>query len=184
MSLYGQDMQTQIERALEHLDQELSGIRTGRANPALIEDMPVECYGATSSLQQLASISAPEPRMLLVQPWDPTVTKDIAKAISQSSLGINPVVDGKNIRLPFPPMTTERRTELIKVVENKGEEAKISIRNGREQIMKKIKNEERDHDISEDEAAVASKDVQVAIEESHQAITERIAKKTEEISTI
>src|SRR5690242_2544372 len=104
---------------LEYLERELATLRTGRANPAMVENIPVDCYGGRSPLQQVASISAPEPRLLLVQPWDPSIIKDIEKALSASSLGISPVVDGKNIRLPLPIMTEERRTALQKVVQEK-----------------------------------------------------------------
>lgn len=173
-----------VSQALEYLDRELNTIRTGRANPALIEDLPVPSYGSTSPLQQLAAIQAPEPRLLVVQPWDPGLVKDIEKAINQSNLGINPVVDGKLIRLPFPPMTAERRQQLVKVVQEKGEEAKVSIRNSREQVMKKIKAAERDHTLSEDAAEVTSKQIQSAVDESHQAISQRLERKIEEITTL
>src|SRR5689334_7046975 len=126
-------LQEHLAKALQHLHQELSGLRTGRAVPTLVENIQVESYGTMTALQQLASISAPEPQQLLVQPWDPSLLKDIEKAIAQSPLGINPVNDGKVIRLPFPPMTDERRQQLLKVVKEKAEEARVRVRGIREE---------------------------------------------------
>ena len=101
------DFSEQARKAIEHLQHELQAIRTGRANPSLVEDLLVEAYGTMTPLQQLAAIAAPEPRLIVIQPWDPSITKDIEKALTKSQLGITPVVDGKTIRLPFPSMTEE-----------------------------------------------------------------------------
>lgn len=172
------------EKALNHLRHELSGLRTGRANPSLIESLPVECYGSTSTLQQVAAISAPEPRLLVVQPWDPSVIKDIEKSINQSNVGINPVVDGKLIRLPIPPMTAERRADLLKIVHSKAEEAKVRLRIGREEAMKALKEDEKTGTKSADAVATAMKQVQQALDEATVAITEIVEQKTEELNTI
>lgn len=184
MNDYGQKMQARVDEAINHLDHELTGIRTGRANPALIENLPVSAYGTSSQLQQLASVQVPEARLLIVQPWDPQLIQEISKAISQSSLGINPVVDGKIIRLPFPPMTAERRDQLSQVVRAKGEEAKISVRHSREHLMKSIKTAEHDHQLSEDQAAAASREIQSVVTSSHQLIQRRVDEKVKEIATV
>lgn len=171
-------------KALEHLQHELSTIRTGRANPALIEDVPVACYGGMSPLQQVAAISAPEPRLLVVQPWDASLTKDIEKALSQSNLGITPVVDGKIIRLPIPTMTEERRAELLKVVNVKAEETRVRLRGAREDAMKQLKLAEKNGTQSADAVAAGMKDVQHAVEEATKKIAELVAHKSEELTTI
>lgn len=173
-----------IEQAITHLEHELLGIRTGRANPAMIEDVQVEAYGTKTPLVQLAAINAPEPRLLVVQPWDPSVTKDIEKALSQSNLGITPVVDGKVLRLPFPSMTEERRKELLKVVNEKAEQTKVRLRGVREEAMKKLKSDEKDGAISEDAAKVASKAIQTAIDDGSAKVDAVVVSKTEEIMTV
>lgn len=175
---------TGADKALEHLRQELATIRTGRANPSIIETLPVECYGGVSPLQEVAAISTPEPRLLLVQPWDPSIVKEIEKALRQSNLGINPVVDGKNIRLPIPPMTEERRTELLKVVNSKAEETRVRLRVAREEAMKQLKADEKSGAQSEDAVAVAMKELQQMVEEKTKDISNLVNQKTEEIITI
>lgn len=173
-----------IQNTLQHLQTELLSIRTGRANPALIEDLEVPCYGAVSPLQQVASISAPEPRLLVVQPWDVSIIKDIEKAITQSPLGINPVVDGKIIRLPFPQMTEERRLAMSKLVQEKAEQAKVRVRTAREEVMKIIKTAEKDGTLSQDAAKSEMESVQKEVETSSATILDMAKKKTEEIMTI
>ena len=173
-----------VKKTIEYLETEMQGIRTGRANPMLIEHLPIECYGSISPLQQVASISAPEPQTLVVQPWDPSIIKDIERSISQSSLGINPVVDSRVIRLPFPPMTEERRKELTKVVREKGEEAKISIRNAREDMIKDLRQSERDGDLSEDALDNALKDLQTRVQSGNSSIDHLVKQKTEEVERI
>lgn len=171
-------------KALEHLEHELQTIRTGRANPALIEDLQISCYGSVSPLQQVAAISAPEPRLLVVQPWDPAVIKEIEKALNQSSLGISPVNDGKIIRLPIPPMTEERRHDLLKVVNVKAEEARVRLRAAREEAMKELKQAEKNGDQSADAVAAEMKGVQLAVDDATKKIADLVQQKTEEITTI
>ena len=173
-----------IAKTLDHLDQETQSIRTGRANPALIEHLVVECYGAKSPLQQVASISSPEPQTLTIQPWDPSVLKDIERALTQSSLGITPVVDSRVIRLPFPPMTEERRIELTKVVREKGEQAKISIRTAREEAVKESRRAERDGQLSEDALEQALKNLQDRVQKANGQVDQTVAKKVEELQRI
>lgn len=120
-----------MEQAVDHVASEFSTVRTGRANPQLLHRITVEYYGSPTPLQQLASISVPEPRMLVVQPFDKTTVTDIERALQQADLGLNPSNDGSVIRIAFPPLTEERRKELIKVVRNMAEEGRVSVRNVR-----------------------------------------------------
>lgn len=173
-----------IDDALAFLDRELASVRTGRANSALIEDIAVSCYGATTPLVQLASIGAPEPQTLVVQPWDPSIIKDIDRAISQSGLGITPVVDGKVIRLPFPPMTEERRKELVKVVNEKSEQVKVRVRGLREDVMKKMRLEEKEGAMSEDVVATTTKEVQKLVDAANADIEKRAESKRQELLVI
>jgi len=178
------DINTAISASLKHLEQELAGIRTGRANPAIVEELMVACYGTNTPLQQLAAISAPEPRMLIIQPWDPSIVKDIEKAINQSSIGINPVVDGKIIRLPFPTMTEERRKQLIKIVHEQAEASRVAVRNIREEIMKDVKKRETEGQVSEDAAKIEMKQIQNTIDEANEKITQMVKTKEDEVMTI
>lgn len=173
-----------IEEALAHFHQELNSIRTGRATPSVVEEIPVECYGSRSPLQQVASISAPEPRLLVIQPWDPSIVKDIEKALMTSSLGITPVVDGKIIRLPFPSMTEDRRKAMTKQVQEKAEQTRVRIRAARETEMKQLKASEKDGAISEDALASSSKDVQERVDAAMSTIDEIVEKKIADIMTV
>ena len=179
-----ENFSAEVQAAISHLEKEFSALRTGRATPAMIEDLPVEAYGAITPLQQLAAISSPEPRLLVVQPWDPSVLQAIEKALQQSSFGVMPVVDGKILRLPLPAMTEERRKQLLKVVSEKAEEAKVRIRGHREEAMKHLKRQQTDGDISEDAAKVDMAKVQKAVEESHERIDALVEAKTQEIMTV
>jgi ribosome recycling factor len=143
----------------------LTGIRTGRANPALVEKMLVEYYGAPTPLQQLASIGVPEPRMLLIRPFDPSTLRDIERAIQASDLGLTPNSDGKAIRLSLPPLTEERRRELVKIVKNRVEEARISIRNVRRDSIKDLRDFENEKMISEDDLKRGEQELQKITDE-------------------
>lgn len=178
------DFSQAVRQALEHLAAEFDGIRTGRANPSLVADIQVEAYGVKTPLQQLAAINVPEPRLLVVQPWDPTTIKDIEKALTQSSLGITPVVDGKLIRLPFPSMTEERRKDLVKLVKEKAEGAKVRIRTAREEVLKDFKRQAADGGVSEDEAERQRQVVQTQVGDAHKEIEALTAAKEQEVLTV
>ncbi len=171
-------------KAIDHLRKELGSLRTGRANPTMIADLMVEAYGAMTPLEQVASITVPEARLLVVQPWDAAIVKDIAKAINQSSLGISPVVDGKLIRLPIPTMTEERRKEMLKVINEKAEAARVSIRNGREEQMKDLKQQQAAGELAEDVAKDAMADVQQQVTTANDQIATMAKEKGEEIMTV
>jgi ribosome recycling factor len=154
------DAENRMKGAIESLEEDLAGIRTGRATPALIEKLPVEYYGAPTSLMTLASISVPDPRTLLVKPFDPTTLKAIERGIIVSNLGLNPNNDGKTIRLNLPPLTEERRRELVKVVSHRLEEAKVSTRNIRRDLIKDLREFEKEKLISEDDLKKAEEELQ------------------------
>jgi ribosome recycling factor len=140
-----------MEKAFEYMNHEFSAVRTGKASPALVENIDVEAYGTPMKLKQLAVISTPEPRMLVVQPFDASTTKDIEKAIKESKLGINPITDGKIIRLPIPPLTEERRKDLVKGIKQMAEEVRVRIRSARRDGMEAMKKLEKAGDVSEDD---------------------------------
>lgn len=162
-----------MQSALDSLDEDLAGIRTGRASPALIERMPVEYYGANTPLIQLASISVPEPRQLLVRPFDPSTLKDIERAIMVSDLGLTPNSDGKVIRLTLPQLTEERRRELVRIVHNRMEETRVRIRNIRRDQIRDLREFEKEGLISEDDQERGEKELQ--------ELTDKLIKKVDEI---
>ena len=145
------DIERRMQGALEALRHDLSGLRTGRANIALLEPVHVEVYGAMMPLNQVATVSAPEPRMLTVQVWDRANVIPVEKGISKANLGLNPMIDGQTIRLPLPDLTEERRRELAKLTGKYAENAKIAIRNVRRDANEALKEDEKKKDISEDE---------------------------------
>ncbi|HEY5903403.1 MAG TPA: ribosome recycling factor [Anaerolineales bacterium] len=145
------DAETRMQGAIHALSDDLAGIRTGRATPALVEKLPVEYYGAPTPLMQLASISVPEPRSLMIKPFDPTTMKSIERAILSSELGLNPNNDGKAIHLNLPPLTEERRRDLVKHVHARLEEARVAVRNIRRDLHNDMRDFEKEKLISEDE---------------------------------
>ena len=154
------DIERRMQGALEALRHDLSGLRTGRANIALLEPVHVEVYGAIMPLNQVATISAPEARMLSVQVWDKANVIPVEKGIARANLGLNPMIDGQTIRLPLPDLTEERRKELAKLCGKYSENAKIAIRNVRRDGMEALKEDEKRKDISEDERKRAEDEVQ------------------------
>jgi ribosome recycling factor len=154
------EAEAKMSRAIEVAKEEFSGIRTGRANPALVNRLTVDYYGAPTPLQQLASIAAPEARLLVVSPYDRNATASIEKAIRNSDLGINPANDGQVIRLAFPPLTEERRKEYVKLAKSRAEEARTSVRNVRRHAKEALDRLEKDGEISQDERRRAEQRVQ------------------------
>jgi ribosome recycling factor len=154
------EAEVKMSRAIEVAKEEFSGIRTGRANPALVNRLVVDYYGAPTPLQQLASIAAPEVRLLVVSPYDRNATASIEKAIRNSDLGINPANDGQVIRLAFPPLTEERRKEYVRLAKHRAEEARTSVRNVRRHAKEALDRLEKDGEISQDEQRRAEQRVQ------------------------
>ncbi|WNC12512.1 ribosome recycling factor [Brevibacillus brevis] len=146
------DMEDRMNKAIANLKKDLSTLRAGRANPAMLDRVMVDYYGTPTPISQLANISVPEPRMLTIQPWDKTALKEIDRALQQSDLGISPSNDGVIIRLAIPPLTEERRKDLVKLAGKSGEEAKVAIRNIRRDANDEIKKLEKAATISEDES--------------------------------
>ena len=176
-----EDVKRKMNKVLEILAQDLARVRTGRASVALLEGIKVEAYDTTMPLPQVASLAAPEPRLLTVQPWDPTLLADIEKAILKSDLGLTPANDGKLIRLPIPALTTERRKELVKVVKKMGEDAKVSLRNVRREGNDRFKDLKKDKEISEDEAHRAQDEVQKITDDFIKKVDAQAADKEKEI---
>ncbi len=154
------EAEAKMRRAIEVAKEQFSGIRTGRANPALVNRLTVDYYGAPTPLQQLASIAAPEARMLVVSPYDRNATAAIEKAIRNSDLGINPSNDGQVIRLAFPPLTEERRKEYVRLAKHRAEEARTSVRNVRRHSKEALERLEKDGEISQDELRRAEQRLQ------------------------
>ncbi|HOA21717.1 MAG TPA: ribosome recycling factor [Anaerolineaceae bacterium] len=153
------EAQQRMQAAVEVLEEDLTAIRTGRASPALIEKLPVEYYGATLPLIQMATISVPEARQLLIRPFDASTLKNIERAILASELGLTPNNDGKAIRLNLPPLTEERRRDLVRVVNSRLEECKVAVRNVRRDVIKDLKDFEKEKLISEDELTDAEEEL-------------------------
>jgi ribosome recycling factor len=154
------DASEKMAKALGHLKEDLGGIRTGRATPGILNRVTVEYYGAPVPLQQLASMSVPEPRTLMVQPFDKTAIGAIEKAILTSDLGVNPSNDGNVIRLSFPPLTEERRRDLVKQVHSRAEDGRVAVRNVRRHHKDEVEKLEKQHEISEDDLKRAEKELQ------------------------
>ncbi|MFH1597700.1 MAG: ribosome recycling factor [Patescibacteria group bacterium] len=174
-----------FEKTIEFLQNEIKQIRTGRAHPSLVENIIVEAYQAKTALVQLASVSVPEPRQIVIQPWDKGIIKDIERAIQASSLDLNPQIDSANlIRITIPPLNEETRQNLIKTLNQKLEEAKVSVRNEREEILKGWRVSEKNGEISEDDLFYNQKQLQKVVDEYGSKIGEIGAKKEEEILTI
>lgn len=143
--------QQKMEKAVKAVSHEYSGLRTGRASAMLLEKLPVDYYGTKTPLQQIASFSVPEPQLLIIQPWDKTVISAIEKAIMQSDLGLTPANDGNVIRVAFPPLSEERRKDLVKVAKKMAEEGRVAVRNVRRDANEHLKELEKKHEISEDD---------------------------------
>lgn len=159
MSEY-KEFETKMKKTCDSLVSQLETIRAGRANAAVLNQIEVDYYGSPTPIQQVASIASPDPRSLVIQPWDHSVLKGIEKAILASDLGINPQNDGRQIRLVFPPLTEERRKELVKQTKKYGEDAKVAIRNIRRDAIEKFKKQQKSSEITEDDYKIAEKDIQ------------------------
>ena len=175
------EAEVKMKASLQSLQDDLSRIRTGRASPALVEKLPVEYYGSLTPLQQLASIAVPEPRQLFIKPYDISALKDIEKAIMTSDLGLTPNNDGKGIRLNLPPLTEERRMDLVKVVSGRVEEARVSVRNIRHDAIKDMREFEEEKMISEDDLERGEKNVQEITDKYIEEIDELSEQKEQEI---
>ena len=177
------DIDRRMQGAVESLKGDLSGLRTGRANTSLLDPVVVEVYGAMMPLAQVATVNAPEPRMLSVQVWDKANVTAVEKGIAKSNLGLNPIVDGQTLRLPMPDLTEERRKDLAKLAGEYGEKAKIAIRNVRRDGMEALKEDEKKKEISEDDRKRSEDDVQKMTDKHVGEVDDAVAKKEQEILT-
>jgi ribosome recycling factor len=177
------DIQRRMNGAVEALKHDLVGLRTGRASTSLLDPIQVEVYGANMPLNQVATVSTPEPRMLSVQVWDRSNVTPVEKAIRNAGLGINPIVDGTTIRLPIPDLTQERRKELAKLASQYAEKARIAVRNVRRDGMDALKQDEKKHEISEDERKRGETEVQKLTDDTIKDVDSVASAKEKEILT-
>ncbi len=173
-----------MEKALDFMGHEFSTIRTGKASPSLVDGLDVEAYGSSMKLKQVALITVPEPRMIIIQPFDATTTRDIERAIHDSRLGINPVVDGKIIRIPIPELSEERRRDLVKTVKGIGEETRVRVRSCRRDAMESVKKAQKAGDISEDQMRTAEDEIQKLTDQFNKKVEDQFAAKEAEIMKV
>lgn len=173
-----------MEKALEALRREFGGVRTGKASPALLDTVRVEAYGSMVPINQVGAVTAPEPRMLTVQPWDKSLIKSIERSLRESDLGLNPSNDGNLIRIPIPALTEERRREYVKLLHKFAEEGRVAIRQARQHANDDIKRRQKEGEMSEDEARRGQDQVQKLTDEYVQKVEELLKKKEAEVMEV
>ena len=178
------EIKEKMEKTIENLKIRLSEVRAGRANPAILNKVKIDYYGTPTPINQIAGVSVPEARMIVIQPWDVSILKDIEKAILASEIGINPNNDGKVIRLVFPELTEERRKELVKEIKKYAEEAKVAIRNARRDGIDKAKAMQKDGEMTEDELKNAENEIQKITDKNVEEVDKIIEAKEIEIMSI
>ncbi len=176
-----QKARQRMEGAIEAMRREFAGVRTGKASPALLDSIRVEAYGSHMPLSQVGTVTAPEPRMLTVQPWDMSLVKDIERALRESDLGLNPSNDGNLIRIPIPPLTEERRKEYVRLLHRLAEDGRVAVRQARKDANDEIKRRQKDGELSEDEVRREQDDVQKLTDQYVQKIEELLKKKEAEV---
>jgi ribosome recycling factor len=179
-----QDVKERMQKSISSLQEDLSSIRAGKANPAIVSKIHVSSYGGTIFLNQMANIFAQDNKTLVIEPWDKSSLKDIEKAIDKANLGINPLNDGRQIRIVFPPLTQDRRNDLAKQLSKFGEEAKVAIRNIRRDGNDRIKKLEKAKKISEDECKRAEQEIQKITDHEVQLIDQEVKRKEQEVKEI
>ena len=175
------ELRRKNETTLATLRRELGGVRTGRASISLLDGITVEYYGTPTPLNQVATLLVPEPRLIVIQPWDASLLKEIEKAIMRSDLGLTPVNDGRIIRVPIPPLTEERRKQLVKLVKKMAEDSKVAIRNVRREAIEQIRRREKEGELTEDELRKAQEEIQKITDEYISKVDELLAVKEREI---
>ncbi len=168
--------QEKMEKTVAALERDYKAVRLGRATPAVLDRISVDYYGVPTPIQQMAAVSVPEPRMLQIQPWDASTLREIEKAIQQSDIGINPQNDGRIIRLVFPPLTEERRKEVVKEVRKTAEDSKVAVRNARRDALEKLKTMKKNSEITEDDQANGEKKIQ--------NLTDKFCKEVDDLATL
>ena len=184
MSADLKELKRRMDGAIEALKREFGGLRTGRASTGLLEPIVVDAYGAQMPISQVGTIGVPEPRMLSVQVWDRQLVSAVDKAIRESDLGLNPVIDGQLLRIPIPPLTEERRQELTKVAARYAEQARVAVRNVRRDGMESLKKMEKDGEISQDEHHARADDIQKITDEHVKLVDELLSQKDSEIMQV
>ncbi len=179
-----QEIQTKMDKSINVLKNEFAAIRAGRANPAVLNKITVDYYGAATPVPQIGTVSVPEPRTLMIQPWDVSILKELEKAILASDIGITPTNDGKVIRLSFPPLTEERRKEIVKGLSKTGEETKVAIRSIRRDALEGFKKQQKNSEITEDDLKNIEKDVQELTDNAIKEIDKIVKAKEAEILEI
>jgi len=179
-----QDFKSDFAKAIEFLKTDISGLRTGRASTAIVEDLPVEAYGTRQPLKSLATILVPDAKTVIVEPWDKSQMQNVEKAIRDSNLGINPVNNGKQIILSMPSLTSERRQELIKVLHQKLENTRITIRKSREEVREFVIEAEKNKEVTEDEKFKLFDELETMVKEYNDKVKETGDKKEEEINNV
>lgn len=174
------DAQNRMKKSVDHTLHEFSTLHTGKASPAMVEGIMVEAYGGMQQLKACAAITTPDPRMIQVQPWDKSLTRAIEKALQQANIGINPIVDGNLIRLPFPDLSRERRLEFVKTAHRLAEEGRVHVRNVRRDVHEQAKKAK----LPEDEAKRLEKDIQAATDKAIKDIETHLAHKEKELITV
>ncbi|MGH7467751.1 MAG: ribosome recycling factor [Longimicrobiales bacterium] len=175
------DARIHMEKAVEAMRREFSGVRTGKASPALLDVVRVDAYGSKMPVNQVATVSAPEPRMLIVQPWDKSLLHAIEKAIQIAELGLNPASDGNVIRVPIPTLTEERRKEMVRILHKLAEEGRVAVRHARQEANKELKHKQSAHEISEDDAHRQMEEVQKMTDNFIHRIDELLKAKEHEV---
>jgi ribosome recycling factor len=178
------DTEASMEKAVDYMNHEFAAVRTGKASPALVENIDVEAYDSMMKLKQLALITTPEPRLIVIQPFDASTTKNIEKALKESKLGINPATEGKIIRLPIPPLTEERRRDLVKGIKQMAEEARVRIRTVRRDGMEAMKKGQKEGAITEDDLETYEKEIQKLTDKSVKQIDDAVEAKEADIMKV
>ena len=178
------ETETKMEKAVESTKDKFSSIRAGRANVSMLDGITVDAYGAPSPLSQIGTLSAPEARLLTIDPWDKSLIPAIEKAIQQANLGLNPSNDGRIIRLSVPELTEERRKEYVKIVRKEAEEGKVAIRNIRKDVNNKLRKSEKDSEITEDDLKSGEDSVQKLTDKFTKLVDEALDKKEKELTTV
>ena len=178
------DAEDKMDKAVQHLQHELSGLRTGKASPSMVDSIQVNYYGAMTRLRDIANLATPEPRLLVINPFDPSSRQAICQAILAANIGITPIDDGRIIRIPVPELSEERRKELSKVAKRMTEDAKVAIRNIRRDANEHIKNLQKGSKITEDERDQGIEDIQKSTDEYGRKVEELLAKKEKDVMTV
>ena len=173
-----------MNKSIENLREKFAEVRAGRANPAILNKVKIDYYGTPTPINQVAGVSVPEARMIVIQPWDVSILKEIEKAILASDIGINPNNDGKVIRLAFPELTEERRKELVKDIKKMAEDCKVAVRNSRRDGIDQAKKEQKDGEMTEDELKQAENDIQKLTDKSVEEIDQILANKEKEVMSV